>query len=40
MSFEDKVEKVKNLLDILIAKNICHDLKWLQIGEENAKNNK
>ena len=27
MSFEDKVEKVKMLLDILIAKNLCYELK-------------
>lgn len=27
MTFEDKVNKVQNLLDILIAKNLCYELK-------------
>lgn len=28
MTFEDKVEKVKALLDILIAKNLAHAIKY------------
>jgi len=30
LSFKDKVDKINNQLDILIAKNLCYEIKRLE----------
>lgn len=36
MTFEDKADKVKMLLDILIAKNLVHEIKHYKEEKQNG----